>query len=97
MATARNKIGFHLAEGGDPTGIGDWMQRLNEQRIPFFIKTADSMRGLDEAQDIVRQNQAQGIDVPHVSVFRRSGQLDGDNHFDIPRYDLEPEAAAAAH
>ncbi len=97
MATAFNKIGFHLAEGGNPTGIGDWMKRLNEKRIPFFIKTADSMRGLDEAQDIVRQNRAQGIDVPHVAVFRRSGQLDGDNHFDIPRYELEPEAAAVAH
>lgn len=97
MATAFNKIGFHLAEGGNPTGIGDWMKRLNERRIPFFIKTADSMRGLDEAQDIVRQNQAQGIDVAHTSVFRRSGKLDDDNHFDIPRYELEPEAAAVAH
>ena len=97
MATGFNKIGFHLAEGGNPTGIGDWMKRLNERRIPFFIKTVDSMRGLDEAQDIIRQNRAQGIDVPHVSVFRRSGQLDEDNHFDIPRYHLEPEAAAVAH
>ncbi len=97
MATGFNKIGFHLAEGGDPTGIGSWMRQLNEARIPFFIKTADSMRGLDEAQEIVRQNRAAGIDVPHVSVFRRSGQLDADSHFDIPRYHLPPEQAARDH
>jgi methionine-rich copper-binding protein CopC len=97
MAEATCKIGFHLAEGGDPTGIGDWMQRLDAAGIPFFIKAADTMRGLDEAQDIVRRNRALGRDVPHTVVFRRSGKLDDERHFDIPRYELEPEAAARQH
>lgn len=92
MKEAFNKIGFHLAEGGNPSGIGDWMKQLNDAGIPFFIKAADSMIGLFDAQEIVRKNRALGLEIPHTIVFRRSG-----DKLDVPLYELDPRQAAEKH
>lgn len=89
---AFNKIGFHTSVGGNPRGIGDWMRALDAADIPFFIKAADSMTGLFDAQQIVRARQGA---VPHTLVFRRSVH-DGED-YDVPDYNKEPEAAAAEH
>ena len=35
-------IGFHLGEGGNKTGIGEYMSQLNNAQIPFSIKSVDS-------------------------------------------------------
>ncbi|MCP5097418.1 MAG: hypothetical protein GY943_17880, partial [Chloroflexi bacterium] len=37
MKRVRNKIGFHTGPGGNPTGIGDWMRRIDAAGIPFFL------------------------------------------------------------
>jgi hypothetical protein len=36
------RIGFHVGPGGNQTGLGDWMRRLDAAGIPFFLKSADS-------------------------------------------------------
>ena len=82
-----SKIGFHTGVGGNRTGLGDWMQRLDAAGVPFFIKTVDDSGPLVEAQEILRSS-----DVPHTLVYRRSG-----NQYDTPDYDLPPEEAARKH
>ncbi len=81
------KIGFHTGVGGNRTGLGDWMRRLDEAGVPFFLKTADDSGPLVEAQEIIRNS-----DVPHVLVYRRSG-----DEYDTPDYDLPPAEAAQKH
>ena len=92
---AFNKIGFHTSVGGNPTGIGDHLRRLDAADIPFFIKASDSMTGLFDAQQIMGQSST-----PHTAVFRRSVRYPGCQPIgnpDVPDYLLEPEAAAARH
>ncbi|MCA9971074.1 MAG: C39 family peptidase, partial [Anaerolineales bacterium] len=96
---AFNKVGFHTSVGGNPTGIGDWMRALDAADIPFFVKAADAMTGLFDAQQIVR---ARGGAVPHVLAYRRSipapdGGVPPSGNPDVPDYNKEPEAAAADH
>lgn len=95
---AFNKIGFHTASGGNPTGIGDYLKKLDAANVPFVIKAADAMTGLFEAQELARQRP--GV-VPHVLVFRRSvpagGSVPPSGNPDVPDYEKEPEAAAADH
>ncbi|UCG24348.1 MAG: hypothetical protein JSW55_19880 [Chloroflexota bacterium] len=81
------KLGFHAGVGGNRTGLGEWMGRLDAAGVPFFVKSVDDAGPLLEAQQIVR-----GSDTPHVLVFRRSG-----DEYDTPNYDLPPEEAARQH
>ncbi len=94
-----NKIGFHTSVGGNPRGIGDHLRAIDQANIPFFIKAADSMTGLADAQQIIaaRGNN----DIGHTLVFRRSipgptGEPPS-GAADVPDYTKEPEAAAADH
>ena len=93
-----NKIGFHTASGGNPTGIGDYLRRLDAADVPFVIKAADAMTGLFDAQELVR---ARNGAVPHVLAFRRSvpsaGTVPPSGNPDVPDYNKEPEQAAAEH
>jgi hypothetical protein len=81
------KIGFHAGVGGNRNGLGEWMRRLDMAGVPFFIKSADDAGPLVEAQEIARQS-----DVPHVLVYRRSG-----DEYDTPDYTLPPEESARRH
>jgi hypothetical protein len=81
------KIGFHTAVGGNRRGLGEWINRLDQAGVPFFLKSADDAGPLFEAQEIVRQS-----DTPHVLVYRRSG-----NAYDTPDYSLAPQEAARRH
>lgn len=81
------KIGFHTGPGGNQTGIGEWMQRLDAAGVPFFLKSVDSSSALLEAQEILRRS-----DLPHVLVYRTSG-----THYDVPDYSLPPAEAARRH
>ncbi|MDT8304459.1 MAG: hypothetical protein RRC07_00875 [Anaerolineae bacterium] len=81
------KIGFHTGPGGNQTGIGEWMQRLDAAGVPFFLKSVDTTSALFEAQAIVRNS-----DLPHVLVYRTSG-----DEFDVPDYSLPPAQAARRH
>ncbi|MFT5195677.1 MAG: hypothetical protein ACI85U_002699 [Candidatus Promineifilaceae bacterium] len=81
------KIGFHDGPGGDSRGISEWMQSLDAQGIPFFLKSVDDGGVLFEAQNI-----AKASGVPHVLVYRRSG-----NDFELPNYNDNPIEAAHEH
>src|SRR5262245_59502671 len=87
-----NKIGFHTSVGGKTQGLGDWMRALDTADIPFFIKAADSMTGVYDAQQLI---YARNGSVPHTLVFRRSSTDEAD--YDVPDYNKEPEAAAQEH
>lgn len=95
---AFNKIGFHTASGGNPTGIGDYLKKLDAANVPFVIKCADSMTGLFDAQELVRKRDGA---VPHVLVYRRSvpdfGSVPPSGDPNVPDYKKEPEEAAADH
>ena len=81
------KIGFHVGPDGDERGLGEWMRRLDEARVPFFLKSVDSAGQLYEAQQLVL---ASGV--PHVLVYRRS-----QGAFELPDYGLDPVTAAREH
>lgn len=81
------KVGFHTGAGGNMNGVGVWMERLDEAGVPFFLKSADNSGPLVEAQNLMR---ASGV--PHVLVYRRSGDA-----YDTPDYALAPQDAAARH
>lgn len=89
----RYPIGFHLGPGGNPTGIGDYMRRLDAANIAAFIKSADSYGPCYELMEIARTS---GVD--HTAVFRLStaGQQDGYD-YDVPPYEMAANDAAYAH
>jgi len=88
-----NKIGFHVGSGRYNVDLGDWMQKLDEAGVPFFLKSADDDGRLIEAQALM-----QSSGVPHTLVFRLTthGQDDG-NQYDVPPYHLDPVIAASVH
>lgn len=87
------KIGFHVGPGGNLSGLGDWMRKLDGAGIPFFLKSADHYAVLFEAANI-----AANSGVEHQLVYRQStgGQNDGFD-YDTPDYTLEPGEAAERH
>ncbi len=92
---ARSIIGFHYGPGADDSkkGIGDFMRRLNEKGVPFFMKGADHAGICFEGQDWGEKNG-----VSNWLVYRTSteGQKDG-NDYDAPDYLKSPEEAAEEH
>ena len=87
LALSPNKIGFHIGVGGNRDGLGEWMRRLDEAGVPMFLKTVSDAGPLFEAQEMMKVSG-----VPHVLVFRHSGDL-----YDVPDYSLPPAEAARQH
>jgi hypothetical protein len=85
------KIGFHTGPGGNTTGLLEWMNKLNEAGVPFFLKSVDTSGHIVQAQNIMKANEAAGRYVPHILVFRLT-----DKKFEDPYYNLalSPEQAA---
>jgi len=88
MATV--KIGFHVSVGGNTEGLEEWMRRLDEAGVPFFLKSVDNAQPILFAQELKR---ASGV--PHVLVYRKTSG--GDYDWDVPDYTLPPDQAAAVH
>lgn len=65
-----NKVGFHVGPGGNARGLGDWMRKLNDAGVPFFLKSTDAAGPLFEGQQLMVANEAAGRNVPHTLVFR---------------------------
>jgi len=84
------KIGFHVGVGGNSEGLEEWMRRLDEAGIPFFLKSADNAQPILFAQELKKNSG-----VPHVLVFRKT--TGGDYDWDVPNYDLPAEVAAEQH
>ena len=93
-----NKIGFHTAVGGNPTGIGDYVRQLDAKGIPACIVCADGTTGIS---DIVALWE-NGSTVPHVVCWRRViGPANADRsapeHYSVPKYHDPPPSAAKDH
>jgi hypothetical protein len=88
---AFTKIGFHTGPGGNSDGLDDYLHKLNDAGVPFFIKAVDGTSGIFEGQQIMKENEAAGRYVPHTLVFRLT-----DKRFEDPYYNLaiSPEEAA---
>ena len=78
------KIGFHATLLEDREMLDDWMFRLDQAGVPFFIKAVDNAEPLFRAQEMMKAGG-----VPHTIVFRSTG--------DVPHYELPPEQAAQVH
>lgn len=87
QALSTHKIGFHIGVGGNRDGLGEWMERLNEAGVPFFLKSVSDAGPLFEAQEMIKAGG-----VPHTLVFRHSG-----DEYDVPDYSLPPAEAARQH
>ncbi|MFT5194869.1 MAG: hypothetical protein ACI9EW_003150 [Cellvibrionaceae bacterium] len=85
LATA--KIGFHVGPGGNRNGLGEYMRRLDEAGVPFFLKSVSDGDALLEAQQLMQQSG-----VPHTLVYRYA-----DVGYDVPDYSLSPASAALKH
>jgi hypothetical protein len=77
------KIGFHVGQGGNARGLGEYLEALASVGVPAVIKSVDNYgvcaQALRESPD-------------NVTVFRMAG---GD--LELPRYDLPAETAAEGH
>ncbi len=82
----RNKIGFYLSGDHMPAALSDWMVRLDEADIPFFLTVDAPGAALEQAQAITRAS-----DASHTVVYRN---LAGPQE---PDYRRLPEEAAAAY
>ncbi len=92
LALAHLKIGFHVAVGGNRTGIGDYFQKLDQAGVPFLYKSVNDGGALLE---VIQKTSG-----PHLLVFRRSGfgsDPYGGFNYDVPDYSLSPQEAAARH
>lgn len=78
------KMGFHATLLEDRDMLDDWMFRLDQAGVPFFIKTVDNAEPLFRAQEMMKAS-----DVPHTLVFRSTG---GE-----PHYEMAPVLAAQVH
>ena len=97
-----NKIFFNLGPTGDPSGIGDLINRATAAKIPVFLATTDSMSGLFDLQVAAQQSG-----VAHVGNYRSTGYYnprsgkrsfdpgqEGFVHLEVPNYNVSPEIAA---
>lgn len=79
---AYNKVGFHVTFLQDKSHLDDYMRRLDEAGVPFFLKSVDNAEPIYEAQELMK---ASGV--PHVLVYRATA-------YDVPDYSLPPQQAA---
>ena len=78
------KMGYHVTLMQDRDLLDDWMIRLDQAGVPFFIKTVDNAEPLFRAQELMK---ASGV--PHTLVYRSTGG--------VPHYELDPALAAQVH
>lgn len=79
---AYNKIGFHVTFLEDGDELDPYMQRLDAEGVPFFLKSVDNAEPVYKAQELMKVSG-----VPHTLVYRST-------KYDVPDYDLDPIVAA---
>jgi hypothetical protein len=82
---AYNKIGFHVTFLEDREELDPYMERLDAEGVPFFLKSVDNAEPLFKAQELMK---ASGV--PHTLVYRST-------QYDVPDYDMAPILAAEAY
>lgn len=86
------EIGFHRGLRGNASGWGDYIRQLNDAGVPIFVKSVDNAGPLFEVQQLMKQNEQVGRNVPHVLVYRATGPRYEDMFYNLA---LSPEQAAA--
>lgn len=80
------KIGFLTkGSGGNPSGIGDYVRRLDSAGVPAVVFCNDGTVGIS---DVFAQWDA-GSTVPHVTQYRSVANVSP-----VPNYDAAPKIAA---
>lgn len=82
---AYNKIGFHVTFLEDRDELDAYMQRLDAEGVPFFLKSVDNAEPLYRAQELMKVSG-----VPHTLVYRST-------RYDVPNYDMDPILAAESY
>ena len=80
-----NKLGFHVTFLEQRDQLDGYLQRLDAEGVPFFLKSVDNAEPLYKAQELMKDSG-----VPHTLVYRST-------QYDVPDYDLDPVAAAEAY
>src|SRR5690606_10063691 len=62
--------------------LDPYMERLDSEGVPFFLKSVDNAEPLYKAQELMKQSG-----VPHTLVYRST-------LYDVPDYSMDPIAAA---
>jgi len=84
-----NKIGFLAGVGGNPTGIGEYVRRLDAAGKPAVVLSNDGTTGLSDLFALGEWR------APHVAGFRVV--RDGSEAWSVPEYHLSPHEAAVWH
>ena len=82
---AYNKIGFHVTFLEQNDQLDAYMERIDAEGVPFFLKSVDNAEPIYKAQELMKDSG-----VPHTLVYRST-------LYDVPNYDLDPVAAAEAY
>lgn len=94
----RNKIGFHTGPGGNASGLGEWMRKLDAARIPFMIKSVDSYGPVFEASQLAKQSSVEHVLMYRVSTVGQGHEYDYDvPPYKDPKYVNDPEGGAELH
>lgn len=93
IATARSVIGFHYGPGGKKDGIGDFMRKLNDKKIPFFVKGIDDAGVCFEGQEIGNEKGVENWLIYRLSTAGQGHRYD----YDVPLYERAPQEAAQIH
>jgi hypothetical protein len=80
-----NKIGFHVTFLEEADQLDGWMQRLDAEGVPFFLKSVDNAEPLYKAQELMKVSG-----VEHTLVYRST-------RYDVPDYTLDPVLAAETY
>ena len=74
--------------GGNPSGIGEYVRKLDEAGKPATVFCNDGDIGISDAITLIEN----GSTVPHQMLFRivQGGSV----NYDVPNYDLSPTEAA---
>lgn len=79
---AYNKIGFHVTFLEKSDELDSYMQSLDAEGVPFFLKSVDNAEPLYKAQELMKVSG-----VAHTLVYRST-------RYDVPDYELDPILAA---
>jgi len=80
-----NKIGFHVTFLEESDQLDGYMQRLDAEGVPFFLKSVDNAEPLYKAQELMKVSG-----VEHTLVYRST-------LYDVPDYALDPVLAAETY
>ena len=80
-----NKIGFHVTFLETADQLDGYMRRLDDEGVPFFLKSVDNAEPLYKAQELMKVSG-----VEHTLVYRST-------LYDVPDYNLDPVLAAETY